>query len=155
VFWMVGDHWILVNTLTNSMGVEAKKMRSCWVTYSSAEGTDCFKSRKGAAKVGQMIQHDKSTCCKVFLYSSSWLVVHCLCSVSLFSQIAVVHRQCSLLGFSLLSGVHDDKHMWGLPSHKMTWRWSSFLLMALSSIVLHVICPQHGFLLLTQEILLG
>jgi hypothetical protein len=29
VFWMVGDHWILVNTLTNSMGVEAKKMRSC------------------------------------------------------------------------------------------------------------------------------
>ncbi|CAK9873238.1 unnamed protein product [Sphagnum jensenii] len=40
--------------------------------YSSAEGTDCFKSRKGAAKVGQMmIQHDKSTCCNLFLYSSS------------------------------------------------------------------------------------
>ncbi|CAK9221667.1 unnamed protein product [Sphagnum jensenii] len=72
-----------------------------------------------------MIQHDKSTCLQIV----------------------------PLLIF--LIGVHDDKHMWGLPSHKMTWRWSSFLHMALSSIFLHVICPQHGFLLLTQEILLG
>jgi hypothetical protein len=136
------------------MGVEAKKMRS-WVTALQKELTASRAGKEQQKLARWWSSMTKAPACKLFLYSSSWLVVHCLCSVSLFSQIAVVHRQCSLLGPSLLSGVHDDKHMWGLPSHKMTWRWSSFLHMALSSIFLHVICPQHGFLLLTQEILLG